>query len=215
MKKQSFDELEFYMLSNIIIDRACKTYTKIIGPNYLPYTFVEFYFKEVAKFNTLHSEALAFFFANYKFNQTTIAKLINVFSRNFPDYVRRREFARTPLLTNLKPGQYLELKPIYTTAHIDYHVEDPDIVEAIESIRRISERLLLNNEVSDLATQFKLFEKQANKVQKQYSLTDIAQHKNERARTDSITNIPLAESPKILSTEGELFSADSSKSQFL
>lgn len=132
-----FKKLDFYILSNIIIDSACKSYSKSFRSNDINLSFIEYYFNHIKTENSFKSEILNNFYLCFNSNVTNFDENIRLYVQAKRPKVRLLVVKRNQFLSGLKAGCYIVHNKASLASSFNYSSETEGFGEAVSELSTI------------------------------------------------------------------------------
>jgi len=192
------NRVPYFMISNMIISKACYVYMNNYNDNVVPSTFISFYIDELSSYNHLFTDQISHFFQTFYGSKNTETKLIlDMFKKAFPTYARRVGKSAT--------GYYILLDSSNKDMEITYDItsSDPDLQQTKSNLTEILDHYSNNDELFSIKELYRSYlvkdelNEYIKKHQRKISATMLQEQKTDLAYTGKATDM--------LSEKGNVF----------
>lgn len=151
----SFNKLDFFILSNLILDKATKTYVKNFDSLYVPYDFITIFIDECVNLNKGNKNYLAEFLLCFYNNKIPFDVVADVFNKSKkPNYIIENN-KRYRFFSGLKAGKYILTNRAGLRESLIYDYPTEDLKSAHDDLVNIFKTIDNNTKNNSIAYKYK------------------------------------------------------------
>lgn len=189
----SFSKIDFFILSNLILDQATKTYVRHFESLYVPYDFITIFVDECVNLNKGNKNYLSEFLLCFNNNNIPFDTIVGIFNQSKKPNYYIKDISRNKLLSGLKAGKYILANRAGLRETLTYEFDGDDMKNAYESLQTILNEINQKHKNESITYKYKYSTTKKNENNKKASKTIKAPRQTPPKRVEKlvIPQIPI------------------------
>ena len=169
--KTTFKKLDFFILTNTILDSATKKYVKDFDSLYIPFAYLTMYFEECTLQNKEKDSYLYKFLLCFNNNNIPFDTIVGIFNQSKKPNYYIKDITRNKLLSGLKAGKYVLANRAGLRETLTYEFDGDDMKNAYESLQTILNEINQKHKNESITYKYKYSTTKKNENNKKTSKT--------------------------------------------
>ncbi len=158
----SFSKIDFFILSNLILDQATKTYVKHFESLYVPYDFITIFVDECVNLNKGNKNYLSEFLLCFNNNNIPFDIVADVFNKSKKPNYSSENIKRNKFFSGLKAGNYILTNRAGLKESLVYDYPTTQLQSAHDDLMKIFETIENNTKTKSIAYKYTYIKESQN-----------------------------------------------------